>query len=375
MKKFLIFSGLCGLGLFVVIFTMSSRQSAQANSSADTSDATAVEEKKATVYSVDLTVAESRSMTTFVASTATLRADRSVDIFSKVAGQVESLPVEEGDAVEAGTLLLELDGDDERLKMEESKVLLDRAHAEFERIKKSYRNQLVSTDAFEAKKYELDKAQAAFDLARYSYEQNRVLAPFDGTIVERNVEVGQTIQMSDKLFRLSALNPLEADVFLPESQTQPLRAGMRVELSAKDDFTAPFSGEIARIAPVVDQETGTVKVTVAIFNAPEAVRPGSYVHLHIITSESVQPVVVPKKSLIFDNRQKAYVFVIDEVANSANQMRVKRVAVQTGIEEDGFVSLTNGLDAGQQVVLTGKESLKNGALIQAVNTETPIAAN
>ncbi len=112
------------------------------------------EEKKETVYTVELAAVEPMQLSTFVVGTATLKAERQVDIFSKSAGQVATLLVEEGHKVDKGDLLLSLEGDDEQLQLEQARVTLNNAQAAFGRIEKSYRKELVSTEEFDAKKYE-----------------------------------------------------------------------------------------------------------------------------------------------------------------------------------------------------------------------------
>lgn len=329
------------------------------------------EEKKETVYTVELTTVEPMELNTFVVGTATLQAERQVDIFSKTVGQIESLPVEEGQAVKKGALLLALDGDDEQLQLDRARVMLNNAKAAYGRIEKSYQKELVSTEEFDVKKYEYDKARADYDLAAHKLEQTKVTAPFGGTIVARTVELGQTVRPSQKLFALASLDPLEADVFLPESQAADLKVGMPIMLSKRDDFKTPFQGRLLRISPVVDKETGTVKATLSIDGVPGDVRPGSYVHLRIVTRTWTAETVVPKKALVFDSRQTAFVYVARETEEDANVFQVTRVEVKTGIDEGDFISIEEGLERGDRIVLTGKESLKSGSKVKQSSQKQP----
>ena len=321
------------------------------------------EEKEEMIYAVELAQATERSMQIYQQSTATLQADRQVDIFSKTPGQISELPLEEGMRVKAGQTLLVLDAADARLRLDQSRVKLEKANAEFQRIARSYEKDLVSTEEYETRKYQLETARAEFDLAKHEVAIARVAAPFDGTIVTRDVELGQTIQTSQKLFSLATLDLLEAEVFLPEARVAGLREDMTVQLSRDDNFKEPISGRVARISPVVDRETGTVKVTVAIQDVPRSLRPGAYVHLRIVTSERSYPSVVPQKALIYDSRQNAYVFITEPTDRPA-VYTVKKTPVTTGTVDGGQVAITQGLERGSSVVLTGKESLKDGALVR-----------
>lgn len=321
-------------------------------------------EEKETVYSVEYYTVGPREMKTYVTSTAALKADRQVDIFPKAAGQIHALKVEEGQKVTAGQVLAALDGDDARLQMNQATVNLKRAKADFQRIQATYERKLVSTEEYEAKKFELERMEAEFNLAQYKLEITQVTAPFDGTIINRYVELGQTVQPSEKMLTLAALEPLEAEVFLPERKVGDLASGQTVKFSRDDSFDNEFMGRVDRLSPVVDRETGTVKVTLSIPNAPGFARPGTYTHLRIVTASKTAEAVIPKKALIYDSRQLTYVFTTYLDEKNAAQTRVKKVQVETGIEENGMVEILSGIQVGEQIVLTGKDSLKDGLLVR-----------
>lgn len=327
------------------------------------------EAKKVPIYTVELEKVQGKELRTYVASNATLKADRQVDIYSKVSGQVLELKCEEGQRIYRGDVLVVLDGKDEKLQLGQIGVQLEQAKAEYDRIKKSYDKSLVSTEEYDTKKFEMERIQAEYDLAVHKVELTQITAPFDGTIVTRMVEVGQTIQPSEKLFILAALDPLEAEVFLTESQVAQLKIGQRVSLSRNDDFSDQFFGVVQQISPIVDRETGTIKVTIAIHDAPSEFRPGSYVHLRIVTGVHQAETVVSKKSLVFDSRQNTYVFVATpQTENEDATHKVSKVQVEADVEEDGFVSL-KGVEADDLVVLTGKEALKEGSLVKSIETD------
>ena len=356
------------VAVVVAVLVVTSQQPATASVTKNAEEKK--EEKKEPIYPVELADVQSKELQTYLTASATLRADRQVEIFSKLAGQVLDLAVEEGDKVEKDQVLLSLDGDDARLQLDQSTVALAKAKAEFERISKSYSKELVSTEEYDTRKYEFERAQADHDLAKYKLTLTQVVAPFSGTIVAREVELGQTIQPSQKLFSLAALEPLEADVYLPESQVRNLREGLKARLTKNDNFEESFTAVVARVAPVVDKETGTVKVTLNVNEIPDDVRPGTYVNIRIITSTQTAPMVLPKKALVYDSHQTAYAYVTAPTEEDPNVLTVKKTAVTTGIAEGDFVSITEGLTKGDHVVLTGKESLKDGAKVKNAAAET-----
>lgn len=377
MKKTIAISALIAVGLAVA--WQMTKSNSEANEVAAAEQATAnVEEnqtanskeeksKKEIIYNVEFFEVESKTLRTFVTSSSTLKADRQVDIYSKKSGQIQKLTVEEGMHVKAGQVLLVLDGEEQELELQQMAVNLSKAKAEFQRIEKSYKNQLISAEEFENKKFELERSVAEHEKVAHQVALTKVKAPFSGTITKRVVEMGQTIQPSEVLFTLAALDPLEAEVYLTESQVAGLKVKQQADFAKEDDFENAFSGFVKQISPIVDRETGTVKVTMAVPNAPQGVRPGTYVQLRVETTKSLQPTVVPKRALTFDSRQQAYAFVAKAHETREGIFEVSKTAVELGVEEGEWVSITSGLDQGAAVVLTGKESLKTGSFVRDTN--------
>ncbi len=361
MKRILIAIGLVVVASVSVLLI--TQQPAKAASKADGDGDNKNKEEKVMIYNVTTAAVQKKELRLFLQSTATLRADRQIDVFAKAPGQILSLNVEEGDHVKKGDVLIELDRENAQLELEQARVDLSKAQLEYDRIKESYAKKLVSAEEHDRRKFEFASAQSRFDLAAHKISLTQVVAPFNGTITARMVELGQTIQPSDKLFHLANLTPLEADVFVPESKATRLAEGQLAQLSRDDRFDDEFVGKVTRIAPVVDRETGTVKVTIAVSQVPKSVRPGTYVHVRIVTETMMADTALPKKAILFDSRQNASVFVV-EAGENDGEFKVRRVDVALIAEEKGVVAIDSVLEFGQDVVLTGKEALKDGSLIK-----------
>lgn len=366
----------------IVIFSMQTSQvTAQTQQNQQSPDGEEKKkEEKLIVYDVELYKTTAEQMETYVESTSTLKADRQVDIYSKVPGQIAELLFEEGQSIQKGDVLLVLDGYDERLKLEQATVNLSKAKAAFARAKKSFESKLVSEEEYEVRKFEKEQAQAEYNIAEYNLSQIEVKAPFSGTVITRNVEIGQTIQTSEKLCSLATLVPLEAEVFLTEEQVKALKPGQEATLSRSENFDEGFKGVLARIAPTVDKETGTIKVTLAVSDAPSNVRPGSYVHLQIITDSRTADRVIPKKSLVYDSRQNTFVFkaIVKENPDGKEELMntwdVTRVAVEVGIVDGTMVEITSGLEPGDVIVVTGKDTLKDGSVVRDASAQSKTVA-
>jgi len=314
-------------------------------------------EKEKPVLHVEATEAKARNIQTYIESTATLKCNRQVDIMSKVMGQIENLMVEEGSAVVKGDVLLNLDTEDVELEREQAEIALRKSEREFKRAKKLFEQSLVTQEEFEMKKFDFEKSTSDLKISERKLNQMEIIAPFDGIITNRYCEIGQNISSADKLFMIAQVSTLKADVFLPEHQIDVIQKGQRVVLSRDNGFSENSAGEIERLSPVVDSATGTLKVTITLKPESDSWRPGSYVHLRIITGEFKDSLSLPRKALVYNNKQETSVFIIQQ---EEEKETVKLVKVETGPEETGYISITTGIQSGDRVVLTGKESLKDG---------------
>ena len=149
--------------------------------------------------------------------TAALETDEDAMVVAKVAGEVESIAVEEGDPVKAGQVLARLDGDRLRLEMERARANLAKLEQEYQRNIQLKERGLVSATAFEDIKYEMEALRAAYNLARLEVSYTEIKAPVDGVVATRFIKVGNTLAVNDQVFHITGLDPLIAYLHVPES--------------------------------------------------------------------------------------------------------------------------------------------------------------
>lgn len=351
---------------------------------------------------VELAAVSRGAISAYISSTANLRALRDVAVTTQVEGLVQRVLAEEGDYVKEGQVLCMLDDTQLRinlelvrqklaqakLQLEKARIRQEKAQAqigntrmEVERYNKAEKEGLVSeADAakyrYQLEELEHDRRVSAFEQREFSHRvaeleaeiaqaelqisRSRIKASFSGHITRRMVELGQRVQGLDPLFNLAAFSPLYADVFLSEQQAQRVRAGQAAIVRLGADGAASAAGRVDRISPVVDQATGTVKVTVALNPADAGFKPGAFVRVEITTDTRSDAVLVPKRAVLEEDGQN-YVFVVEgETA--------KRTKVMVGYENGGSVEITDGLSAGQKVVVAGQGALKDGGKIKVIQT-------
>ena len=291
-------------------------------------------------------------------ATGTLEADRSVELTAQVAGRVTRLRAEEGDRVEQGQVLLELDHREQELLAEEARVRAETARLEYERIRGMAERGLETERRLEEAEQALEVTRAQYELAQVRLDDHFVRAPFSGRLTVRHVELGSTVQAGAPLFGIADTDPMKVELFLPERVVTRLAEGQRVEVRPDVAPDRALSGTVERIAPVVDAATSTVKVTLHVADPGESLRSGSFVRCRVTTDVRTDVVAVPKKALVAE-AGATYLFVAE--ADS-----VRRIAIQTGYHDDEHIEVREGVVAGDQVVVVGQGGLRQGSRIEVL---------
>lgn len=295
-------------------------------------------------------------------ASATLEADREALLVAKVPGQVVAIAVEEGDTVAAGEELARIDDERYRLEVARARATLDRLSAELQRSRALHGRELMSAEDFERARFEYDSQTAVYELARVDLADTRIRAPFDGVIAERLIKVGNTLGANEPTFRLVDPNPLLAVVYVPEADLGKLAKGQPARLRTDAFAGVEFAGEVLRISPVVDPDTGTVKVTIAMEDATERLRAGMFGRLDIRFDTRDNAVLAPRDAIVFEDTETSAYVVVDG--------RAQRRSLRLGYSEGELVEVIEGLAAGETVVTTGQTTLSDGTAVERVPSPT-----
>lgn len=355
-------------------------------------------EKEATP--VELATVQRGAISSFVSGTANLRALRDVAVATQTEGIVVKVLAEEGDFVKEGQMLCLIDDTQHRIRRElaqeklaQAKLQMDKARVrqekagaqikhtsvELDRYERAHKEGLVSEKEVATYRYRLEELQhdqrvsssetkelqhrvseleAEIEQADLEISRTQVRAPFAGHITQRTVNLGQRVRAMDPLFNLGSFSPLYADVYLSERDTRLVRPGQPAAVHLGSDDGAAIEGRVERLSPIVDQASGTVKVTVALEPKP-GFRPGAFVRVEICTDTKPDALLVPKRAVLEEDGAK---FVYVAKGNSASRSKV-----ELGYTSRGMVEVRTGVAQGQKIVVAGQGALKEGSKIKVVS--------
>lgn len=299
-------------------------------------------------------------------TSATLRADRQATVIARTRGVVERLVVEEGDRVGAGQALAYLEDDEQVIAAARARSNEEKAKRDFARITGLHDRGLSSLDEYEASRTTAEDSKHALELAELELSRTVIRAPIKGVVVARHLDVGATVSDGTPVYDLADLDPLYADINIPERHVTRLKPGQEVRLAA-DATGAAANAIIERIAPSVDPATGTVKVTVAI-TGDSGLRPGAFVRVDIVTDTHQDALVVARSALVAEGR-RWHIYRLGE------EDLVEQIEVVLGFESGDRVEIDHPTDAeftiapGDRVVVVGAPALSDGAKIRIMNSE------
>jgi RND family efflux transporter MFP subunit len=305
---------------------------------------------------VEIATVLPREISSYYYTTATLEPERKVAVLAKIAGQLAELRVEEGARVSQGAVLCRIEDTEPKLALEEARINLEKQEREIARIEKMFEEKLISDREYSDATYQYDVAKNQHATALVRYEYTQVRAPFSGVVTARFVEAGQNLAVGAQLFEIADTNPLLVRMYLPESELKDVSVGQQVSIEPDNAPGTRLSGRVVRIAPEVDERTGTVKVTA---ETEGGAMPGSFARVRVVTDTRQETLTVPRRGLLSDAGE-FFVYVAE--ADS-----VRKVPVRVGYQNEEYSEVLSGVDEGDSVVVVGAGALRTGMKVKILD--------
>jgi membrane fusion protein (multidrug efflux system) len=317
---------------------------------------------------------EVRDVSDRIQATGQLIAKASATIAAQVNGQVTTVLAEEGDAVEAGQVLLEIDPQRRNLERINAESQLAEARAQLKEAEREWRRMQRLGKSAAASQARLDEAEtgltlarsrlagaeARHGLARRALEDSTVRAPFAGLVDRRLVSFGEYLSTGLPLFEVVALDPIEVEFDLAEIDSAKVKLGHQLELTVAPYPDEIFSARVTVVSPTIDPNTRTLRVKAELANPGNKLRPGLFVHADLGVNERSGVLMVPEDALVM----RADGTVIYRLATDGGKHRVEMLGVRTGVFRDGWVEIQgSSIDEHDQIVVRGQAGLLDGNVV------------
>lgn len=309
----------------------------------------------------------SRDLPIMVNSVGRLAPNRSVVVSAQVSGILKQYDADVGSRVDSGSSLAMLDATDYALALREAEANLDAARVRqsaakntFQRVGRLLPEKAITPELFDKAEaeYKSAKAQVAqltsmVALARRRLEKTSVLAPFDGYVTQRFVELGQNVSVGDPIMQVADMATMRVKIYISELDYVHLDKQDPVTITVEAFSQSPIAGHVDKIGIKADARTNTFEVEILVDNPDFRLKAGLTARVAIQTDVIANAVMIPQNSVMFRERSKE-VFVVDE-----NDLAVAR-NVTLGRVDGSEVRILDGVNSGDKLVVAGGQYLKPG---------------
>lgn len=305
-----------------------------------------------------------------------LRSRQSVTLKPETAGRVSRIAFADGAMVRRGQLLVQLDDTLQRAELSQAQAQLSIARANLKRNEELLAQNFVAARVVDESRAALQVAEAQVDLAQARMQRMRITAPFDGTLGLRSINLGQYVKDGDELVNLEDTSKLTVDFRLPERYQNRLAPGQGVQVQLDALPGKRYDARVVAIDPLLDANGRSISVRAEMPVAPgDGLRPGMFARVLVVFSVDDRALVVPEEALVPQGGRQ-FVYVIDEQGQGDARKRVsRRVEVELGVRRGAEVQITQGLKAGDTVVVAGQQRLqRDGTAVRVVDMATGAAA-
>jgi membrane fusion protein (multidrug efflux system) len=317
-----------------------------------------------------------------------IRGAREVDVRARVGGILKQRLYKEGQRVQEGAPLFQIDPQPyeitlnlRKAELATSQAALNQAEREWQRVSKLYQQKALSERERDRTLSELEMAQAQFEVAQariseaeLNIEYTLVKAPIEGIAGLETLSEGSLISAGALLTTLIQQDPVHVRFSLPERDALLQR---EAQLSAKDR-TLPDSQEVSIILPngeayphkgainftdsIIDSRTGTVSVRAVFPNPDSVLSPGQFIRVQVALWDYLSSIQIPAAA-IGEGRASPQVYILKEDST------VEARPVVLGPVIDGQQIITSGIETGEKVVINGMASLRPGMTVNVVESQ------
>jgi len=293
----------------------------------------------------------------------TVEAWEDIDLGAKAGGTVDVVPVEEGDRVASGAVVVRLDTASLTARRDQAKAQLDQAEKHYERTQRLVRQGVEQAAVLDDATAQRDVAKAALEVTQVDLDNATLRAPIGGVVDRIHVDEGEYVHMGDPVAKIVQTDRVKIVVNVPEKDIRHFKVGQTAGIFRDEvNLNDMLPGKIQFAALTAHPLSRTFPLHVEAANADGRLRPGMIVRVGLIRRQVADAIAVPLFAVV-DRGDRKVVFV--EEAGRAVQ---REIAI--GIFERDRVQVLRGLRAGDRLICVGHRDLVDGEAVRVVERPT-----
>lgn len=308
---------------------------------------------------VEVSTVTSQILNKIDSYTGDVTARRMVRIFTQEAGKLLALPYYEGDSVKTGNLLVQLDNALLKAQLDKAQATYRQTQVNTKRLHSLVAKKMVAAEEVLRAETEEAIAKAEVEILTIRLGYTQITAPFNGIITARLAEVGDIVTANTQVYTLIDPNSLIIEVALPEYSFTQLKLQDKATIHIDALGGTTWQGRVSRLHPSIDPNTRLGKAEITLDSLPKGFKVGQFAR--VTFDVLLQPKLAIPYSGLRRDREGEFVFLVTP------EQRVTRQAVRSGLRLADLVEITDGLVAGQRIVIRGFLGLQAGKTVQIAN--------
>lgn len=294
-------------------------------------------------------VVKSQALTEGISASGTILPAEETDLHPEASGRVVGINLPEGRAVRRGDLLLKIFDEDLQTQLKKLETQLRTAEITEQRLGELLKVKGVSQQEYDLAALAVQNLKNEMELVRVNLRKTELRAPYDGLIGLRNISPGAYITPATSVATIRSVGALKLDFYVPEKYSPHIRVGQNVQFAVQG-LSGERTATIVATEQSISEEARNLRVRAAVKGATQGLLPGAFAEVSLTLGGKTQALMIPSQAIVPQARNKS-VWV-------CRGGKAASVPVKTGVRQAQLVEITEGLQAGDTVVVTGVLFLK-----------------
>ncbi|SDK71042.1 membrane fusion protein, multidrug efflux system [Catalinimonas alkaloidigena] len=303
-------------------------------------------------------VAKLTTLNNRIVATGTVLANEEIEVRSEISGKVTEILFQEGDRVQKGQTLLRINDDELRAQLQRLDYLRQLAEDNESRYKKLLDREAISQEEYDIAATEMKTSQAEVENLKAQVSKAIIRAPFEGVIGLRQISLGSYIAPTTPITTLVDNDPIKVEFSIPARYSKSVKVGNAIDYQVEGSPNT-FRGVIYAIDPSIDPVTRTLRVRARTPNPEGELLPGAFATIELVLEEIGETIMLPTEAVV-PNRSGHIVYV-------SRAGKAQPQDVEVGLRTPSDIQITQGISAGDTIVVTGVLQVRAGAPLQFMN--------
>lgn len=283
--------------------------------------------------------------------------NREIEIKPLAGGEVIQLPINEGQGVRAGQLIAKLDDEQIRFQIEALQVTLEGYQNDLKRYEVLVKGDAVPAVNLERTQLSIRGTQAQIKQLKKQLENTTVTAPFAGIVTSKLIEKGSVVSVGAPIATITDIAALKLVVNIPEKSINQFKVGQTIPIETQVYPNVYFNGKVNMVG-VSGDASHNYPVEILVQNrSTNPLKAGMYGSIVNDNQLKAQSLSIPRQAIV-GSTKKAQVYVVEN-----GKAILKDVTI--GVANNEYYEITQGIKAGDQVVVSGQINLQNGTAVVA----------